>query len=343
MFNTPAKKTELLTETSEPIGGGLAIAQTRQMGEVQASMVMAKKFPRDEVIALANIRRACERPRLATSATYAFKKGSSVIDGPSIRLAEAIAQSWGNLTFGFTELERKSGLPCGESLIEAFAWDLQSNTRRSMTFTVRHWQDTSSGGFACKDERAIYELCANQAARRVRACILAVIPGDIVDEALEVVEKTLANENNGKPIKDRVRDMVIAFGDLGVSQEMIEARIQHPVASIQEGELRSLGKIYTSIKDGIGKRDDFFTGSAKPTTRKEAPVIDAVETTPATDPRDEFVQRIGEANISWKTALATLVKLNLAESSAKKIDQVDASSISKVLSNWSEFVEEASL
>ncbi len=73
----------------------------------------------------------------------------------------------------------------------AYCWDLESNTRQTKIFQVRHVRDTKSGPKSLRDARDIYELVANQGARRVRACILGVIPGDIVDEALDEVNKTL--------------------------------------------------------------------------------------------------------------------------------------------------------
>ena len=82
---------------------------TRQAQEVQVAMLAAKKFPRDQVVAYNNILRACQRKKLAESSMYEFPRGTDKITGPSIRLAEAIAQNWGNIDFGFMELEQRNG------------------------------------------------------------------------------------------------------------------------------------------------------------------------------------------------------------------------------------------
>ena len=82
---------------------------TRQAQEVQVAMLAAKKFPRDQVVAYNNIMRACQRRKLAESSMYEFPRGNEKITGPSIRLAEAIAQNWGNIDFGFMELEQRKG------------------------------------------------------------------------------------------------------------------------------------------------------------------------------------------------------------------------------------------
>ena len=78
---------------------------SRQAQEVQAAMVIAKRFPRDEVESYNRIMQSCKRKSLAESAMYEYPRGGTKVTGPSIRLAEAMAQNWGNLDFGITELE----------------------------------------------------------------------------------------------------------------------------------------------------------------------------------------------------------------------------------------------
>ena len=245
---------ENLLPTNNGSKGVEAVESARAVQEVQASLVIAKKFPRDEYAAFDKIMKSCERPALAKEALYAYPRGGQMVTGPSIRLAEALAQAWGNLDFGIRELSQKNG----ESEVEAYAWDLETNTRQTKTFHVKHFRYTKKNGVvALTDPRDIYEMTANQGARRVRACILGVIPGDIVDAAVQKCEETM-KKGDGKPLKDRVRGMVSAFSDLGVTQEMVESRLNHKLDATIETEVVTLGKIYKSIKDGMSAREDWF-------------------------------------------------------------------------------------
>lgn len=248
------------------VGGGAMVeaSSARQANEVQAAMIIAKKFQRDENAAFAKIMSACKRKGLAEQALYAYPRGGQMITGPSIRLAEAMAQAWGNIDFGIVELEQRDG----ESTVMAYAMDLETNTRQVKTFTVRHERHTKQGTKTLDDPRDIYELVANNGARRLRACILGVIPGDIQDAALEECEKTL-KAGGGEPIKDRVRKMVVLFGEMGVTQEMIEKRLGHKLEAVIEQEVVTLGKIYRSIKDGMAKREAYFEVSVAADTAKE--------------------------------------------------------------------------
>ena len=157
----------------------------RQAQEVQVAMLAAKKFPRDQVVAFNNIIRACQRMKLAESSMYEYPRGGEKITGPSIRLAEAIAQNWGNIDFGFMELEQRNGV----SQVMAYAWDLETNARQTKMFSVPHIRHTRRGDYPLTDPRDIYEMVANQAARRVRACILGIVPGDVVEAAVLPVQQ----------------------------------------------------------------------------------------------------------------------------------------------------------
>lgn len=144
---------------------------SRQAQEVQAAMVIAKKFPRDEYEATEKIKRTCQRSTLAEQAIYSYPRGGQNVSGPSIRLAEALAQNWGNIDYGIIELEQKDG----KSEMMAYAWDLESNTRVTKIFGVEHKRDTKKGSYVLTDSRDIYEATANFGARRMRACILGHI------------------------------------------------------------------------------------------------------------------------------------------------------------------------
>ena len=227
---------------------------SRQTQEVQGQIIMAKKFPRDEIAARNRILTACQRKRLAEQAEYEYKRGTSKVTGTSIRLAEAMAQNWGNLDFGFVELEQRNG----ESQVMAYCWDLETNTRQTKIFTVPHIRETKNGNYPLTSSRDIYEMVANQAARRVRACILGIIPGDIQEEAVEQCRNTLVNGEE-KPLEDLIKDCVrTAEKTYQVPQESLEKYIGCKASAFSMNDLIRLKRVFNSIKDGIAKREEIF-------------------------------------------------------------------------------------
>lgn len=241
------------------------VESQRAIQETQAAMIIAKKFPRDQFESYTKIMEACKRKSLAEGALYAYPRGGKLVTGPSIRLAEAIAQAWGNLQFGIRELEQNNGA----STVEAFAWDIESNTRQVKIFQVKHERYTKRGSYALSDPRDVYEIVANQGARRLRACILGVIPGDVIEAAVAQCEKTLTDGNGEMSTKDRIKAMIVKFGEIGVTQKMIEDRIGHKVDVCIPQEIVNLGKIYKSIADGMAAREDFFEVAASAVKAKD--------------------------------------------------------------------------
>ncbi len=195
-------------------------AVARAIQEVQASLVIAKRYPRDEIRAKAKILQACQRKELAEVSEYEYSRGGTRITGPTIDLLRAIANRWGNLSFGWQEVERREG----ESTVRCQAWDLDNNGQAFRSFVVKHWRDTQGGGYLLKDERDIYELLANQAARRVRACLEEVLDADVVTAAVDQCRRTLT-QGDKTPLKDQVVQMLNAFVEFGVTQGEIEKRL----------------------------------------------------------------------------------------------------------------------
>jgi hypothetical protein len=232
--------------------------QQRAKSEIEAALTIAAARPRDEKEALDRILISCQRTGVAEKATYQYAKGGTDITGPTIRLLEVVAQKWGNVEFGFRELARypgQNGQP-GESLVEAVAWDLESNTRRRAQFTVPHAERTKKGLKVFTDPREVYEWIANQAQRRVRTCLENIIPRDVVDAACEQCDQTL--KASVKVTPELIAKLATAFAAIGVKKEAIEERIQRRMDSITAAQVVGLRKIYTSISEGMSRADDWF-------------------------------------------------------------------------------------
>ena len=243
---------ELAMNNVAQVEGQFGVQAAREIAEVQGMVVMAKKFPRDKIKATERILNDCTRPKLADNALYTYSRGGNEISGPSIRLAESIAQNWGNIDFGIKELEQSQG----HSKVMAFAWDLETNARQTKIFDVPHVRKTKKGTFTLEDPRDIYELVANNGARRLRACILGIIPGDVIDAAVEQCERTLNTTADISP--ENIANMLKLFEKVGVSKVQIEKRIQRRIDTIQPAQMVSLRKIYKSLSDGMASVGDFF-------------------------------------------------------------------------------------
>lgn len=254
MLNQLALQEEELP-TAQVFSMSAETEKTKAVAEIQGAIFMARQLPRNEMTAYKKILEAAKRTTLAEKATYCYPRGGSMVKGPSIRAAETLAKYWGNIDFGIKELSQNLNTHTSE--VMAYAWDLETNTRQTKTFTVQHIRATRTTMTTLTDPRDIYEKVANDGARRLRACILGILPSDLVEDFISECEKTLEG-NNSKPLADRIKDMLKKFEELGVTQEMIEKRMGTVSSNFIAKNLVDLGAIYNSIKNNFMPVDKYF-------------------------------------------------------------------------------------
>lgn len=248
--------TQLMAQNNTPNKyQGLDNTSIRTIEEVKGAIMIAKMCPRDEDLAISKILKACTRTSLAESALYEYERGGTPVEGPSIRLAEAAVMSWGNVQYGVRVLDSNDH----ETTYEAYAWDVENNVRASRVFTVEHARYTKAGGKRKLDDpRDIYEIVMSQAARRLRACILEIIPGDVIEMAVDACKATLLKNAGEVDKAERIKRMLIAFSNMGVTQAMIEKKFSCKVEALSETLLVKLRGIAQGVKDGFSKPEDHF-------------------------------------------------------------------------------------
>ncbi|MEU0992321.1 hypothetical protein [Streptomyces sp. NPDC005953] len=248
---------ERMTPAAAParVGQGTAVEQSRAVAEVQAAIVVAQQCPRDISAAIAEMRQSCTQPYLAEKAFFRFPRGGQTVSGPSVHLARELARCWGNIQYGLVEMRRDDAY--GESEMQAFAWDVQKNSRNSSTFIVPHKRDQKGGPKALTDMRDIYENNANNGARRVREAIFAILPPWFVEEAKELCAKTL-RDGGGKPLNIRVADAIKAFEGIGVTADRIETKLGRPSGKWTEHDVAGLQITFRSIQQGEVTADEEF-------------------------------------------------------------------------------------
>lgn len=237
------------------VGQGTAIEQSRAAAEVFASVLAAKECPRNETRAMERMEQSCRMQSLSERAFFRFSRGGGQVNGKSVHLARELARCWGNVQYGVSELRRDDGAM--QSEMQAFAWDLESNTRPSAVFIVPHKRDKRGGPEALVDMRDIYENNANNGARRVREAIFNVLPIWFVEQAADLCRKTL-EDGGDVPLPQRRSKSLKAFEGIGVSEQRLVDKLGKQVDRWIGGDLATLTVIYASIKNGEATVEDEF-------------------------------------------------------------------------------------
>ena len=185
------------------------------------------------------------------------------------------------------------------SKVRAFAWDKETNVLKTLFFFVPHYRSTKKGRNRITDERDLYELLANSAARRMRNCVLALIPGDVVDAAVEQCQKTMKSQCDITP--EGLLRLVESFESFGVTKRAIEARLGRRIDAIAPAQYLRLREIYASLRDGMSEPS---------------------EPTPETDAAPSATEKV-KAALATKKALGTSKS---AKSKGAKTPSSDAAS-----------------
>lgn len=239
-------------EQTTPNNISASIEEARAIAEIKGMLTIAMSCPRDPVASEQRIKNSCGIMGLAETAEYSFVKGGKEIVGPSIRLAEVIAQNWGNISFGIKELRREHD----QSIYKAYAWDMQTNSRVEEEFTVAHKQFGARNGKALTQDREIMDNNSSVGKRKLRNCIFAIIPPYVVDSAVAECRATI--NNNIKTDDKAIKALMDAFKDYDVSRSQIEQHLGRSIESISARQVIALRRIYSGLKDGLGVVADYF-------------------------------------------------------------------------------------
>jgi hypothetical protein len=272
-----------VAQTAAIISQATAIEQARAVAEVQAAIVVAQQCPRSMQRAITEMRDSCKQQALAERSFFRYSRAGSAITGPTVHLARELARCFGNVQYGIAELRRDDTK--GESEMQAFAWDVERNTRNSNTFVVPHARDTRDGRKPIVDLRDVYENNANMGARRLREAIFAILPTWFTEEAKDLCSATL-RDGGGKPLAQRRADAVKVYEGLGVTLDQLEQKQGRPSDKWTEHDVAALGVTYKSIQRGeitleeefphervtVDEIDKAAPKPAKPRNRPPAPV-----------------------------------------------------------------------
>jgi len=254
------------------IGQATAVEQSRAVAEVQAAVIVAQQCPRSVQLAIEAMKDACAQKELADEAFFEYNRGDGTVQGPSVHLARELARCWGNIQYGVRELARDD--EHAQSEMQAWAWDIQTNTRSSLDFIVPHKRDGKKGQPATEltQMRDIYENNANNGARRLREAIFTVLPVWFRARAEQLCQETL--EKGGDiPLAERIANAVTAFEGLRVTPAQIAAKFSRPtVEDLTAAHVAKLGVIYKSIQQGtVTVADEFPAEQARISASDLAP------------------------------------------------------------------------
>jgi hypothetical protein len=169
--------------------------------------------------------------------------------------------------------------------------DLETNFRVERPFTVSKLFRHRDGRVEALREQRLVQAIQAGASKSIRNAILAGLPRGFVETFYRRARAIAERE-----AKTTWSKLLEAYREFGVSKEMIEAHLGHPIEKISKEEIVDLRGIFNSLKDGVataaevfrrtetkgndetGTVDDVLGGGAEVTggTEKSEPAEDAL-------------------------------------------------------------------
>jgi hypothetical protein len=230
--------------------------------EVDVSIATAKKFPRDvkrsidECLTVATMTK-----QTAEECFYALPRGGKVIEGPSVRLAEILVHSWGNINSGFRIIGNDGKMITAQAVCH----DLEKNVRIMAEVSRRI---TNKQGVTFNEDMQI--VTGNAAAKiAFRNAVFTVIPKAVTSEIQGKIKQVAIGSE--KELKTRIDGMKKHFNDIGVTdEEMLKVVELKSFEEMTIDHFFTLRGLANAIKEGATDIDQAFgrTKGGKPNEEK---------------------------------------------------------------------------
>lgn len=255
-------RNEALPDASLETSPAMAVA-VQAKAAVEARYLVAMRNPRSWERVRLDVLDACKRPRFAETARYAKPVGGKSIVGPSIRFAEEALRAMGNCLVETMVIQENAD----QRIVRVSVTDLESNLSYPQDVVVRKEVERKKlkDGQSHKGKRinsygdTVYlveatddELLVKQNAlvsKSLRTSALRILPSDILEEAMEMVEETTKAKDAKDPAGARKR-MVDAFHTKGIGPDDLVAWLGHPLEQVTADEMRDLKLVLTALSEG---------------------------------------------------------------------------------------------
>lgn len=237
-------------------------AQTK--AEIDMQVATAKRWPREIKRTIKNVQDlATVDQKTAAGCFYSMKRGDNKIEGPSVRLAEIVASSWGNIRSGARMIsDDGTTITC-----QGFCMDLETNS--AIQVEVKSRVTTKEGKRYSEDMIVMAANAAN--AKALRNAIFRVIPMAVFNTIMSEIKQVAIGANTGESIEKRVEKAVSYFEKLGVTRERILSVVEKKkITDMDEEDLVMLTGLKTSIADKEITLDEAFPVTNKETSQERS-------------------------------------------------------------------------
>lgn len=242
--------------------------------EIDTQIATAKQYPRNLSRVLNNIETlATMDEETAASCFYVLRRQGKVIDGPSVRMAEIIASSWGNLRVQARIIGNDGKMITAQGVCH----DLESNYATSVEVKRRI---TDKYGKTYSEDMQV--VTGNAAcAIAMRNAVMKVVPSALIKKVITKAKKVSLGQS--MTLENSRQNMMQYFAKIGIDEQHILDYLS--VEKLDEVDIDmvvELRGLATAIKEGTTTvQETFFPKKTTPvqaTAEEVDPSKDLFET-----------------------------------------------------------------
>lgn len=229
--------------------------------EIDIQISTAKAFPRsnkmflDKALSMATL-----NEDIAASCAYALPRGGKALEGPSVRLAEIVCSSYGNIRAGARVIANDGKTITAQGVCH----DLESNY--SVTVEVKRKITDKMGRTYNEDMQVVTGNAA--CAIAYRNAVFKVVPSALVNDIYEKAKEVA--KGTAETLIQRRDKAVKYFKDMGVTEKQIcDALEVKKIEDIDLDKLATLRGMATLIKNGESTIKDLFENNGPGITLEE--------------------------------------------------------------------------
>jgi hypothetical protein len=255
-------------------------AQSKAM--VESRYIMAMRNPRNWDAVRQELLKECRRPSFANNTSAYYKKPiGKGVEGLGIRFVEVALRCMKNVlvetTMIFEDAEKEVHRVSVTDLEANITYPLDVRVSK----TVERSKPMDDGTYISRRKNSynkdVYTVPANDddllnkrgalISKAIRTIGLRIIPGDLCDEAEEIIKRIRLDEAAKDPDAGR-KKLVDGFAALGVKVSDLVAYLGHSLESCSPEEQVQLIGIYGAIKDGEATWSSVMENKAENSTTK---------------------------------------------------------------------------
>jgi len=261
--------------------------EAMERANVDMLVSTAKKYPRDinkskrAALALATL-----DPETAAECFFKYERGGKVIQGPSVRLAEIVASTWGNIRAGSRTIAETDTTVVSQG----FCHDTENNV-----FIAKEVERKIANKDGKKFNEDVIILTKNaNASIALRNAVFSVVPRAMVNTIYEEAVKAAVGDI--KTLAERVTKALSKFAAMGVTQDRVLQKFNlKRVDELSVENLETMFGLYTAINEKEISIDEAFPSVKKATIAADPNVQQQTASTTATAPADAGYTDMAEA------------------------------------------------